>query len=57
METATTTVFRWTLRPVPDEARVAALSEALNRLPEPLARSLVLRGVGDFDETGRRRRR
>jgi single-stranded-DNA-specific exonuclease len=49
METATTAAFRWTLRPVPDEARVAALSAALNRLPEPLARALVLRGVGCFE--------
>ena len=50
METDTAAAFRWTLRPVPDEARVAALSQALNRLPEPLARALVLRGVGGFDQ-------
>lgn len=50
MEAVTTTPCRWTLRSVADEARVAALSETLNRLPEPLARVLVLRGVGGFDE-------
>jgi single-stranded-DNA-specific exonuclease len=48
METVTA-AFRWTLRSVSDEARVAALSQELNRLPEPLARVLLLRGVGCFE--------
>src|SRR5690606_2000299 len=53
METDTATAFRWTLRPVPDEAHVEALSQALNRLPEPLARALVLRGVDGFEPARR----
>ncbi len=40
---------RWTLRPVEDEAAVAALAAQLNDLPPALARALVVRGVGDFD--------
>ncbi|NNF57371.1 MAG: single-stranded-DNA-specific exonuclease RecJ [Rhodothermaceae bacterium] len=50
METATRTAFRWTLQPIEDEALVAALGDQLNGLPEPLARSLALRGVASFDE-------
>ena len=41
--------FRWTLRPVDDEAAVSAVAGALNDLPESLARALVLRGVNDFE--------
>ena len=41
---------RWTLREVPDEALVAELSRRLNDLPMPLARTLALRGVADFDQ-------
>lgn len=43
------TGFRWRLREVPDETAVPALSAELNRLPVPLARALLLRGVRDFD--------
>ncbi|MDX1419345.1 MAG: single-stranded-DNA-specific exonuclease RecJ [Rubricoccaceae bacterium] len=53
METATDAAFRWTLRPVPDEAQVAALSASLNQLPAPLARALVVRGVGGFEAARR----
>ncbi len=50
MQTDTPTPFRWTLRPVADDEAVTALSEALNRLPPALARTLYLRGVGTFDQ-------
>lgn len=39
---------RWIMKEVEDEAQVAALRAALNDLPEPLARALVLRGVDSF---------
>ena len=41
--------YRWTLRPVEDEAHVEAIATQLNDLPVPLARSLVLRGVDSFE--------
>lgn len=41
---------RWTLRPVADEAAVAALAARLNDLPLPLARTLALRGIDSFEE-------
>ena len=41
--------YRWTLRPVADEAHVADIAAQLNDLPVPLARSLVLRGVDSFE--------
>ena len=47
---ATGTQNRWTLRPVADELLVDSLAADLNRLPHALARSLVLRGVGSFDD-------
>ncbi len=50
METPTQTRYRWTLRPVEDEAVVASLGAELNNMPEPLARALVLRGIRTFDE-------
>lgn len=40
---------RWTLRPLDDEAAVAAIAQQLNDLPGALARALVLRGVSTFD--------
>ena len=47
---ATATQNRWTLRPVADELLVDSLAADLNDLPHALARSLVLRGVGSFDD-------
>jgi single-stranded-DNA-specific exonuclease len=44
---------RWTLRQVPNPAAVGALSARLNDLPEPLARTLVLRGIDSFDTAKR----
>lgn len=41
--------YRWTLRPVENEALVAEMARALTNLPLPLARALVLRGVTSFD--------
>ena len=41
---------RWQLRPVEDEAAVAALARDLNDLPPALARALMLRGVRSFDD-------
>ncbi|MEM1056262.1 MAG: single-stranded-DNA-specific exonuclease RecJ [Bacteroidota bacterium] len=41
--------FRWTLRPVEDEAYVEEIATQLNDLPVPLARALVLRGVDSFE--------
>lgn len=40
---------RWTLRPLDDEAAVAAIAHQLNDLPDALARALVLRGIRTFD--------
>ena len=42
--------YRWLLRSVDDDSLVAHLQEALNDLPEPLARTLALRNVTGFDE-------
>jgi len=50
MEAATQTRYRWTLRPIEDEAVVGLLGAELNNIPEPLARVLVLRGIRTFDE-------
>ena len=44
------TVYRWTLRELEDEGRVEAIATALNDLPTPLARSLVLRHVRSFED-------
>ncbi|MEL6442798.1 MAG: single-stranded-DNA-specific exonuclease RecJ [Bacteroidota bacterium] len=41
---------RWTLRPVDDLEAITRLSYQLNRLPMALARTLVARGIGSFDE-------
>ncbi|MDX1531480.1 MAG: single-stranded-DNA-specific exonuclease RecJ, partial [Rhodothermales bacterium] len=41
--------YRWTLRTIEDEAAVAELAQALNDLPEPLARTLALRGAHSFE--------
>ncbi|MEM8600179.1 MAG: DHH family phosphoesterase, partial [Bacteroidota bacterium] len=41
---------RWTLRPVNDLEAVTRLSYQLNRLPMALARTLVARGIGSYDE-------
>ncbi len=49
MEPVTQTRSRWTLRPIDDDAVVQQLGAELNGLPEPLARSLVLRGIHTFD--------
>lgn len=49
MEPVTQTRSRWTLRPIDDDAVVQQLGAELNGLPEPLARSLVLRGINTFD--------
>ncbi|MEM1042985.1 MAG: single-stranded-DNA-specific exonuclease RecJ [Bacteroidota bacterium] len=37
--------YRWTLRPIDNEASVGTIARQLNDLPDALARSLVLRGV------------
>ena len=50
MEATDRFAYRWTLRPVEDDGRVAALSERLNKLPASLARTLLLRGVDTLDE-------
>ena len=42
--------YRWTLREVEDEGQVEALAESLNQLPLALARSLLLRQVGSFED-------
>ena len=42
--------YRWTLRPVQDEALVETLSADLNKLPHALARSLALRDVRSYDD-------
>lgn len=47
---ASRSTHRWTLRDVPDEAAISRLSGELNALPHALARALVLRGVGSFDD-------
>ncbi|MEM6326497.1 MAG: single-stranded-DNA-specific exonuclease RecJ [Bacteroidota bacterium] len=47
--TLPTSEYRWTLRPVEDEDRVAEIAAQLNDLPVPLARALVLRGVDSFE--------
>jgi single-stranded-DNA-specific exonuclease len=39
---------RWIMKEVEDEAQVAALRAALNDLPVPLARALLLRGIDSF---------
>ncbi|MEM6783387.1 MAG: single-stranded-DNA-specific exonuclease RecJ [Bacteroidota bacterium] len=41
---------RWTLRQVDDLEAVTRLSYQLNRLPMALARTLVARGIGSYDE-------
>lgn len=41
--------YRWKFRSVEDSVAVADLARALNDLPEPLARALVLRGVRTFE--------
>jgi single-stranded-DNA-specific exonuclease len=41
--------YRWTLRPLADEAAVARLAHELNDLPEALARALAVRGIDSFD--------
>lgn len=41
---------RWVLRPVDDPGAVAALQQALNNLPEALARALILRGIETFEQ-------
>lgn len=40
---------RWNIRPVEQPDAVDSLQEALNNLPYPLARALVVRGVDTFD--------
>ncbi|MDX1548291.1 MAG: DHH family phosphoesterase, partial [Rhodothermales bacterium] len=42
--------YRWVERPVPDPAAVRQLQHALNDFPEPLARTLVLRGIDTFEK-------
>ena len=47
------TGVRWRLRPLPDgtdDGDVARLCSELNRLPDALARALLLRNVGCFDD-------
>ncbi len=44
---------RWQLRPVEETGRVETLAHALNDLPMPLARALVLRGVDSFEAARR----
>ncbi len=41
--------YRWTARSVDNPEAVSRLQEALNGLPEALARTLVLRGIDSFD--------
>ncbi len=41
--------YRWQVRDVPDPGNVIELAEALNNLPQALARALFLRGVTDFE--------
>ncbi|WP_022835275.1 single-stranded-DNA-specific exonuclease RecJ [Salisaeta longa] len=41
--------YRWIQRPIDDPADVASLQQALNDLPEALARTLVARGITTFD--------
>ncbi len=41
---------QWKLRPVADEGAVEHLAHALNDLPHPLARTLVLRGITNYDD-------
>ena len=41
--------YRWVLRPDPEAAVVEQLRSSLNDLPEPLARTLALRGITTFD--------
>lgn len=42
-------IMRWIERPIENPANVQALSDALNSLPEPLTRFLILRGVDSLD--------
>jgi len=42
--------YRWTMRPVENREALVRLQHELNRLPEPLARALVLRGIETFDQ-------
>ena len=42
--------YRWIFRSVDDPATVSHLQEALNDLPEPLARTLALRGIATLEE-------
>ncbi len=45
--------YRWTLRPVENEAAVGEIARRLNDLPDALARALLLRGVDSFDAARR----
>ena len=45
--------YRWTLRSVTDASLVSHMQRELNDLPEALARTLVLRGITDFDAAHR----
>ncbi|MFQ5570032.1 MAG: single-stranded-DNA-specific exonuclease RecJ [Rhodothermales bacterium] len=47
------TKYRWVLRPIDDPEAVTQLQQALNNLPEALARTLVLRGIDSFDAAKR----
>ncbi len=42
--------MKWILSEVPDASVVARLQDQLRNLPEPLARSLVLRGIDTFEK-------
>ena len=42
--------YRWRYRSLEDPELVPQLQQALNDLPEPLARALALRGVTSFEE-------
>ncbi len=41
--------MRWIERPIENQTNVKVLSEALNSLPEPLTRFLILRGIDSVD--------
>lgn len=45
--------YRWLLRPLSSPDVVAGIQQALNDLPEALARALVVRGVDSFDRARR----
>ena len=42
-------IMRWIERPIENPTSVQVLSDALNSLPEPLTRFLILRGVDSLD--------